>query len=106
MSPRKKPEPRAAPAGRDESVPLTASELAVANKAACSVRTPVGGNILREPSDNAIGPFKILTRIDGLTVAHDTRVKDKGSMGSGLVFWTEKGARAWAKRETSEVPKR
>jgi hypothetical protein len=92
---RKKAPPRPAPAGRDENKPLTASELAKANALACE-----GGReastVVREPADNVYGDLKVLMRIDGLYVVFDTKLTKTGSMGSGKVFWTEKGARNFA----------
>lgn len=97
MSQRKKPAPREAPLGRDEAVPLTAKELKAANDSACKGRRS-GKDVVREPEDNVIGNFKILARIDGLTVLHDVKRLGKGDLGNGLVFWTENGARTFAKR--------
>jgi len=93
---RAKPAPREAPRGRDENVPLTAKELAEANKKICSVRRPAS-TVVREPPDNVYGRYKVLQRIDGLFVAHDTKRVSKGDLGNGVVFWTENGARTWAK---------
>ena len=95
MSPRKKPAPREAPAGRDENVPLTASELAEVNKKACAGRRQAS-TVVREPVDNIIGKYKLLQRIDGLFVLHDMKLTGKGTMGNGPVFWNENGARTWA----------
>lgn len=99
MSPRKKPAPREAPLGRDENVPLTAKELAKANENACKGRRPAS-SVVREPADNVIGKYRLLQRIDSLFVLHDTKRLGKGDLGNGLVFWTESGARTWAKRES------
>lgn len=88
---RPKRAPRPAPEGEDEFVPLSASQLARVNAAACDRRG--GGEAeVREPSDNVYGDYKVLARVDGLSVVHALH-----GPTFGLVFWTEKGARAWAK---------
>ena len=93
---RKKPQPREAPAGRDQNVPLTAKELAEVNKAVCGVRRDTN-NVVREPPDSDFGQYKVLARVDGLGVLHDTKRLGKGDLGNGLVFWTVDGARNYAK---------
>jgi hypothetical protein len=83
--------------GGDESVPLTPEELRRANETACKLFTPTGGHVLREPDENAYGVFRVLRRTDNLFVVVAPHLYTKGP-----VFWTENGARAWAKRESEK----
>jgi hypothetical protein len=72
-------------------VPLTAQQLREVNAVAAKLFTPFGGHVIAEPKDNAYGRYKILARTDGLVTVHA-----KHLYPGGPVFWTEKGARAWA----------
>ena len=82
---------------------LCPHELAKANAEARSLFTPRGGAVVREPSDNVIGRFKILRRTDGLFVAHGTKALE--SLGDGLVFDDEAAARKHAVKEMASCPK-
>lgn len=71
---------------------LSATTLAAANGRARKVFTQHGGAVVREPSDNVIGRFKILRRTDGLFVVHDPEAWPP----NGPVFDEENKARRWA----------
>jgi hypothetical protein len=74
------------------SGPLGPKELAAANARARTLFSPKEGAVIREPSDNVIGRFKILRRTDGLFVVHDTTAWPP----NGPVFEQEQEARSWA----------
>jgi hypothetical protein len=82
---------------RDESEPLNAEELRRANAIACKLFTPGGGHVVREPDDNVYGVFRVLRRTDDLSVVVAPHLYAKAP-----VFFTENGARAWAKRESEK----
>jgi hypothetical protein len=78
---------------------LTPADLAKANTAACKGRDPTGDQVVREPSDNTFGRFKLLRRPDGLFVVHDTEQWPP----NGPVFRDEAKARAHAKARQEEA---
>jgi hypothetical protein len=78
--------------------PLSAKDLATANAASCKSKDYVkGGKVVAEPASNVYGRFKVLRRVDGLFVVHDT----KAWPPNGHVFASEAEARVVAQSMAS-----